>query len=846
MPAEAVIAKVVISLIIMAASMAVNSILADSADISGTMPDISETGYQVNYSDSRAPLPRIYGRVRVGINRAYVGVSGTDNRYLHIIGLIGEGEIEGIAQTGGVDQIFLDNIIYTDYSGLFYYEIFTGTSTQNVCATLKTAIPEWNDPMRNTAYIYARIQYDSDVFQKIPTITLEVEGLKVYDPRTSTTAYSNNAALCTRDMIVTSSMRGGMGISSTRLDEESWKDSANYCDAKGWTIGMPVANQGAVADNIALLLANYRGAIIYSEGLFKGKYRDLDYEAVSMALNDYDIVDDNGSTLRIVQPSIFETPNAIRIKFLNSEKKYEEDAYVYVDQDALSVDGNYREETIDLSGTNSLSNAMKLAYYYLERLRINKSISFSTGLQCLGLEPLDLVTLTHAYPGWEDKIIRVITKGFNEGILQIEASEEDEIFYDDTYNVTTHNWHDTTLPDPSAAPLSVINVTQTEEVYYYRNRSFTRWKIDFDPPSAADYPWWKYAEIWIKIGSEGDWKYHTIATTDFTLDPVEEGVTYYCKIRSVSIHERKQAFDDAYEVSKVILGKTEIPSDLTALTAVASGDKVNIYADEISDPDIAGYEVRMGDSWEGGTFIGFNETPNIRLSGIRPGTFTFWMKAKDNSGHYSENPVSSTVTVFYPSGYVDKNTWSWDFNGIGTYDNTEHTIYDSSDCLRCSHGAIVSEVNRILENEDQRITESGDSRIMDTSTDYNLTGTWISPEYDLGSEKIVRVWGDFLTVYVSSETTWGGIFPNLTAWDTKIEENTKWYELTSPDRASIISAKIRWGTASGVYPNEANFFSILSPEFTARYLQIEVEITDPRVDSNLYLRELNLTAAYWE
>ena len=803
----------------MAANMALSSILAESAPTADANAYKAEgpRGHLINTRSTQQPLPRNYGRCRVGINQVYLGVSGDDNKYIHIVGVVGEGEINGIAQTNSVDQVFLNDELYTEFGALVYYEFFTGTPTQNVCATLHNVINEWNDPLRYTAYIYMRIEYDQDKFQGLPSVTLEVEGLKVYDPRDDTTAYSNNPALATRDLVVTSSIRGGMQIASTRLDVDSWKDTANYCDTKGWTLGVPVNKPQAIIDNIASVLCLFRGALIYSDNLFKCRYKDLNYEAAVMDLDEDDIVEVNESSLKIFQPSVFDTPNAVRIKFLNSEIKYQVDDYVKADSDAMAADGDYREKEIELLGINSLENAMKMANYYLERYRVNKTVSFTGRNRCMSLEPMDLIQLTHSFPGWTNKLLRITNVQFVQDTVLLDAVEEESAFYDDVYNLANHDWHDTTLPRPSDAPYPVINVSHSEEVYYYRDRSFTRWKVDFDRPAAEDYPWWDYANIWIKVGAAGDWTFVTKATTDYVRDPVEEDETYYCKMQSVSIHGVKEDFDSAYTVSKTIVGKTAVPDDMTAITAVASADRVNIYGDQVSNPDVFGYEIRMGDAWAGGLFVAFNETPNYRISGMRPGTFTFWCAPKDNGGHYAANPVSAIATVFYPAGYSDKNTWSWDYNGIGVHDNTEYILYAGDDCLKCSHTAGV------------------------------LKGKWTSPEYDLGSEKTVRVWGDFRALFVSSAVTWEGIFPigASTTWADKIDATMKWYTLTAPDVAAILNAKIKWGTVSGVYPNEAKFFEILAPEFTARYIQVEIEIEDPQADANLYIKELNLKAAYW-
>jgi hypothetical protein len=38
---------------------------------------------------------------------------------------------------------------------------------------------------------------------------------------------------------------------------------------------------------------------------------------------------------------------------------------------------------------------------------------------------------------------------------------------------------------------------------------------------------------------------------------------------------------------------------------------------------------------------------------------------------------------------------------------------------------------------------------------------------------------------------------------------------------------------------------MFSPEVSARYVQVEITITDPALDVYTYVNELNMTAAFW-
>ena len=65
----------------MAALAAVSLVSADRMKMS-SREDPGRPGQLVNTCDNRIPLPLVYGRTRIGINRVYACVTGEDNKYL--------------------------------------------------------------------------------------------------------------------------------------------------------------------------------------------------------------------------------------------------------------------------------------------------------------------------------------------------------------------------------------------------------------------------------------------------------------------------------------------------------------------------------------------------------------------------------------------------------------------------------------------------------------------------------------------------------------------------------------------------------------------------------------------
>jgi len=796
-----------------------------------------DRGIMANQVSDQATLPLMYGRCRVGVNRVYAKTWGPDLRWMDTILVLGEGPIHGIVRedgttftTSGIDfptsnppLVYFDKDLWVNSSNYVTIQFFNGSSTQVVSTVLSGYDSSFQEAMRHTAFLYIQMLHDKENFNRQPNFTVVVDGLKIYNPITEVTEWTNNPALCAYDFFTRPSTRGGMGLDQSAVLTQFLSDSIDYCVDMGWTCNMALRENNYAVDNLRTILANFRGFIPPSNtGTYKILFRDLNYESTVMALTEADVVDGSFS---LGQPDVLNRPNAIRMKYYSNTETdlYQLKDYVFTDTTSLNIDGDYREVTRGPFGISDLPTLQNMAYYLLERARNGKTVTLTGGRRTLALEPEDLVTVKHRVPGWTAQIMRVIgtnpdLENFTNTLTLLEESTE---FYDADYDVVLEDLFQTTLPDPSAEVPDVINVSHSEIVYNYRDQSYTRWEIDFDPPDESVYPWFDYAEIWVKIGSSGDWRYMSRSQNNYAIDPAQEGEYYAVKMVPVNVFGKKRAFDNSFGVSTTIIGKVDTPSNLASMTCIANGDSVTIYATPVSDPDILGYEVRLGGSWASGIFISFNKAPSLRINGVRPGTHTFWMSPKDTSGKYSGTPVSASVTVFVPPGYTQlavTGSWSWDYDGIGTHDNTEHETYDGGDAVKCSHTSDV------------------------------LTGSWTSPTagYDLydvangAAPYKVRLWGDFRVAFESTSTTWNGVAPSPTTWND-LGATATWNEIFQPTSAGRLEATLQYSTDDVTY-YDIDKFEILSAEVEARYIRVVVTITDPTLDANLHLKELNMLA----
>jgi hypothetical protein len=652
-----------------------------------------------------------------------------------MIALLGEGPLNGIVReddqiwtTTGIQfprdnppLVYLDNKLWTEYSGVQIW-FYDGASDQELCNHLASNDTAFDQYMRHTAYLYIGMVYNTDVqeFSGMPDITVTYSGLKIDNPISGETEWSNNAALCTYDFMSRPSTRGGMGLPDSVFHKHSLADAIDYCDTMGWTANFPITDNNYAADNLELLLACWRGAIVQSVSQFKFLYYDLRYESTVMTLTDADIVD---NTLHIEQPDE-PLPNAIRIKYHDEIDRYVLKDYVYTDTTALANDGDRREIEVKLYGLTRRAKFLSMGYYLLERARNNRVVSFTGSRRTIALEPMDIITLTHEMPGWAGVPLRVVSSDpdMNTMTNRISAVMESNYFYNSSYQDVIEDLWLTSLPSPTDPVPSVTEVNLVPETYTFRGKAMTRLIVEFDPPDESEYPWWDGAQVFVKI-DDGGWLNKTRVYSDYVIDPVQEGSTYYIKLRSWNEWGRRQPMEGLAVYKKFIVGAIDVPSDLDSMTATAAGDAVAIYADSIEDADVAYYEIRFGDTWDSAIFMSASLRPSLRLTGVRPGTHKFWMSPVrlTTSGNpiYSDNPVYAQVTVYRPPGYATAGssppeaTQSWDYEGIGTHDNTEHNLIDTTSYLICSHNAGV------------------------------LTGTWTSPAWDLSSAKIVRVWGRF-------------------------------------------------------------------------------------------------------
>ena len=145
----------------------------------------------------------------------------------------GAGSLNTASQVGDVQYSSAGNL-GTDptlrYS--FVFNLHHGAASQTADPMLTASISsQWtsNHKLNGIAYIAAAFDYDKKgMYKGVPQITVQVKGKKVYDPRTTTTAWSSNAALCFLDYIQNDEY--GKGLATADINMTTFETAADKCD----------------------------------------------------------------------------------------------------------------------------------------------------------------------------------------------------------------------------------------------------------------------------------------------------------------------------------------------------------------------------------------------------------------------------------------------------------------------------------------------------------------------------------------------------------------------------------------------------------------------------------------
>jgi hypothetical protein len=380
-------------------------------------------GMPIDLTREPAPARRvIYGRCRVGGPMLFAHLTGSANKELHIIEAYAGHEVDAIE-----DTIYVDDETYSrdvsgavggGLSGFMWSYPHTGFPGQSYDSVLNSFAPSlWTaaHDLQGTAYHYHRLKFNQGKWPYgLPGISAIVRGAKVYDPRTTATAYSDNPALCLRDYLTNTFY--GMAVPSARIDDDSFIAAANICDElvslaaggteKRYRCAGVFTTEIEPQEVIESFLATMAGSLYYAGGKWR-VHAGADRAVTRAAITEADLVGPINVRTRDARG---DTANRVKGKYTSPADNWAPaDFPAVVNSTYLAEDqGEELWMDLDLTWVFSASQAQRLAKIALERSRQDISVTLRGHLGLLDVQCGDVVPLTLSRYGWTNKPFMVM------------------------------------------------------------------------------------------------------------------------------------------------------------------------------------------------------------------------------------------------------------------------------------------------------------------------------------------------------------------------------------------------------------------------------------------------------
>lgn len=679
--------------------------------------DSKQQGYLLNKQSNIEPIPVVYGKRKIGGTRVFVATSGSDNEYLYVVLALCEGEIQAI------DEVYIDDVISTDsrFTGYLNIYKYLGTDAQTANTTFVNANIGWTSShkLSGVAYLAIRFKFNADVYASgIPTVHAVIRGKKVYDPRTSSTAYSDNPALCLRDYLTNT--RYGKGLATSLINDTQFSSAANTCentvtkytgassDTQLFQCNAVLDTSQTLFDNVKILLTGMRGLLPFQNGQY-GLIIDGDPSS-SFAFTHDNIV--GGITISSANKNT--RYNQVIAKFVNPDTNWQSDSITYPEVDSsddttwLSEDNGERLRTeITLPTTTDAYVARDIARVVLYSSR-NQSlqVSFIATSEALQCAVGDVVTVSHETPAWTNKEFKVQSlELLDNGEVNVIAQEHDGAIYTWETNAEVDAVVESTLPNPFVvAPPTSLSAT---EITTIANDGTLQPALLFEWTASADsfvtsyeVQWFgTYNPNWGSINDSatesedydliteatastddygsitdanetdliGNYQTAVVLTNQYVLPAIQVGAYYDFKVRAINELGVKSAF---VSLTGLAGGDTTAPATPTGLTVTAGLKTLIISWVNPTDVDFSHVNIyeNTTDDYSTATLIGRSGGTNFYREGLDYGvTRYYWVTSVDYTGNESTQSASANGTT----EFVDSDAFTAEveqlFENAGLY-----------------------------------------------------------------------------------------------------------------------------------------------------------------------------------
>ena len=742
---------------------AVNKKLAPEVDLPELGTNLQQ-GTMVTAKSGIAPHRVIYGKTRVGGVMVYAEATGSTNEFLHIVIAIAGHEINNITKiffnenevpttqdgsdSNGIARLFPSS--GNQYEDKARFKVHTGADAQLADADLVSEITQWttNHRLRGTAYLYARINFDSDVYPNgVPNITFEVEGKKVFDPRSSGTAFSTNPALCIRDYLLNTDY--GLGADTAEVNDTNISSVANTCD-ESVSITNPSGTENRFTINgtftldkspktiIQNMLSSVAGHLVYSNGQFK--IRPAIYETPAVTLDENDLRTGITLNTRISKKELF---NAVKGLYSEPDNNYQPQDYPVLTNSTFESEDNSERifGEFNFPMTTSSHTVQRLAKIQLLKARQQISFVADFNLDAFELDIGDTVQITNTRLGFSSKTFEVSGWSFsmNQGsdspipLVSCEFRETASAVYDFSTSdySTVSSGKATNLPNANTVS-APSGLTLTDELVQYNDGTvIVKLVINFTAPTDN---FTEIFEVEVKQVTDAD---GNSVSDDFKLIGrgtrtkyeflnVIDKAQYQVRVRGVNIFGVKSSTVTA---SRTIIGQIAPPSDVENFACNIVGKEAHLSFDPVPDLDLSHYRINYsplttGAEWQNSIVL-VKKLSRPGTSIVVPAkTGTYLIKAVDKLGNVSINASTVVTQVTTIGEFTNLLTQNENPDFLGTTDDTViTTLEDNSKAIILKGNQLFDDVSGNFDSITSTLFDGGENATVKSTGTYSFAST---------------------------------------------------------------------------------------------------------------------------
>jgi hypothetical protein len=563
--------------------------------------------------------------------------------------------------------------------------MYFGGSGQAVSAPLNSAFgTDWPTTSTATgvAYLVCEFTYDDTAFPSgPPAVSAVVRGAKVYDPRTGTTAFSENPALLMRHVLTHPQF--GKRSSLTAAEDARIIAAANACDTSvTYTVGgvgttrplftagtvLPYGNPAkACLDDLAQAMG---GMWAYAGGQFYVKAGVYTAPVLSLTDADLAVVKTDNSGQKTQQAITIGTHqaraskvNVITPRIWDSAQDYKEVALSPLVASALVTrDGCWLAQEVTMPAVTYSAQALHIAGITIRDARDPLTVTLPFKMTAYPLELFDSITLTIPRYGWSAKEFMILGRQWTlDGLIQLTLKETaSAIFQMDAAFSAQGYATNTNLPTPWSVlpPSNVVVASGPSNLELQADGTVAvRVKVSWDAITDSSILNGGTVEVQYRLASQTVWQSLSVpGTATFAyIYGANPGDVGFVQVRTKN---RVAVSDFCTMIAHTVTGKSAGPGTPTGFTATGIAQGIHLSCTLPTDVDLAYVELWRNTSNNLGTATkiaeGLRSTYDDPGLTAANGTLWYWVRAVNTTGIAGSfaGPVSAVAGLTTVPGSV--------------------------------------------------------------------------------------------------------------------------------------------------------------------------------------------------